>query len=169
MEKGTTLFLFLIFAFVAGDRARAQTDFDRKLNSLYRHTVPLVRPSGLKQAMGKGENVVLLDARTMEEYTVSHLPSARYVGFKKFDMDGVQQIDKDAMIVVYCTVGYRSEKIGEKLLGMGFTHVKNLYGGILQWANEGLPLLNGQNEPTDSVHTYSRGWGTWLQRGTKVY
>jgi hypothetical protein len=70
---------------------------------------------------------------------------------------------------VYCSVGYRSERIGEKLLKLGYTDVVNLYGGIFEWKNQGLDVYNSSNYPTDSVHTYNKSWGKWLVKGIKVY
>ena len=49
---------------------------------------------------------------------------------------------KSDTIVLYCSIGYRSEKIGEKLVEMGYGHVFNLYGGIFEWVNRDLPVYN---------------------------
>ncbi|MEQ8364679.1 MAG: rhodanese-like domain-containing protein [Cyclobacteriaceae bacterium] len=167
MEKKA--FILLAFVFVALSGLQAQTAYDKKLESLYKNTVPQIKPSDVKLKMEEGKQIVLLDTRSPEEYNVSHLPGARFVDYKAFQSKDVIQIDKNAEIVVYCTVGYRSERIGEKLLDMGFTNVKNLYGGIFQWANEERLLWDIRNQPTDSVHTYSRSWSSWLQHGIKVY
>lgn len=75
---------------------------------------------------------------------------------------------KFALVIVYCSVGYRSERIGEKLQDAGFINVQNLYGGIFKWVNEGMPVYNSIG-PTKQVHGYSRSWGVWLQKGEKVY
>jgi len=71
-------------------------------------------------------------------------------------------IDKDAPIVIYCSVGYRSEKIGEKLQKAGYKNVINLWGGIFDWANLKLPLVNEDEEKVTSVHPYDENWGRWL-------
>ena len=71
--------------------------------------------------------------------------------------------------MVCCSVGARSEKIGAQLRQAGFTNVRNLYGGIFEWVNEGQPVVTGANRPTDRVHAYSPTWGIWLKRGQKVY
>tara|TARA_B100000768_G_C11171243_1_gene328804 strand:+ start:178 stop:360 length:183 start_codon:yes stop_codon:yes gene_type:complete len=46
-------------------------------------------------------------------------------------------INKSDIIIVYCTIGYRSEKISEELKLKGYKYVYNLYGGIIQWVNKG--------------------------------
>lgn len=167
MEK--KVFILIAFVLTVIPALQAQTAYDRKLDSLYKNTVPQIKPSDLKIKMDAWRHIVLLDTRGPEEYLVSHIPGAVFVNYNEFKFNDVAQIDRDAEIIVYCSVGYRSERIGEKLLDMGFTNVKNLYGGIFQWANEGRPLLNKQKRSTDSVHTYSRSWSSWLQRGIKVY
>ncbi len=81
----------------------------------------------------------------------------------------VEKLNKDSPIIVYCSVGYRSERVGEKLKSAGFKNVKNLYGGIFQWVNEGHPVVNKKDHWTDSVHTYNKNWSQWLTKGIKVY
>lgn len=159
--------VFLIIFVVASIAALAQSAFDKKLKSLYKNTVPQIEAEAIKPKIGKG--VVLLDTRSEEEYRVSHIPGAALVNYDKFNSKDVQQIDRQAEVIVYCTVGYRSERIGEKLLEMGFTNVKNLYGGIFNWVNEEGTLINNLDQPTDSVHTYSKSWSPYLERGVKVY
>ena len=66
-------------------------------------------------------------------------------------------------------MGYRSERIGEKLQKMGFTNVKNLYGGIFDWKNQDFEVVGMDNLATDSVHTYNKSWSKWLYKGIKVY
>jgi 3-mercaptopyruvate sulfurtransferase SseA len=81
----------------------------------------------------------------------------------------VEGFPKQSNVVVYCSVGYRSERVGEKLLGAGYQHVHNLYGSLFEWVNEGNPVVDKQEKPTQRVHAYSRLWGVWLKRGEKVY
>ena len=81
----------------------------------------------------------------------------------------VEDLDKDKPVILYCSVGYRSEKIGERLQEMGFTEVYNLYGGIFDWKNKDNPVVNTHQNPTDSVHTYNKNWSKWLTKGVKVY
>ena len=70
---------------------------------------------------------------------------------------------------MYCSVGYRSEKISEKLIAAGFTDVSNLYGGIFEWVNIGRPVYKASNQKTNRVHTYNKEWSKWLRTGIKVY
>lgn len=141
------------------------SEFKHMLDSMYSHTVPLISVDSLKNL----KNVYLLDTREKEEFEVSHLKNARNVGYIWFDMRKVYDIPKDANIIVYCSVGYRSEKIGEKLRRNGYKNVFNLYGSIFEWANEGYPLYKSNGVQTTEIHTYNKNWAKWVERGTKVY
>ena len=110
-----------------------------------------------------------LDARAENEYQVSHIRGATWVGYEEFNLEKVSKQNKTDPIVIYCSVGYRSEKIGEKLIEAGFTNVSNLYGGIFEWVNQGNTIVNKKGEKTPNIHAYSKTWGIWLTKGVKVY
>jgi predicted sulfurtransferase len=97
------------------------------------------------------------------------LKNARFVGFKEFDIESVKDISKNAPIVVYCSIGVRSEKIGEKLLAAGYTNVRNCYGSIFEWVNQGNVVVDMDNKPTQKVHAYNKKWGVWVKKGERVY
>jgi 3-mercaptopyruvate sulfurtransferase SseA len=73
-----------------------------------------------------------------------------------------------ATIVLYCSVGMRSEKIGKKLLEAGYKNVYNLYGSLFEWVNQGKPVYKKNGVQTSEIHTYSESWSRWLSRGTIV-
>jgi rhodanese-related sulfurtransferase len=159
------LFLMLFSWF----KPNAQTNsraYKLMLEGMYKHTVPTVSCSELRKEQKK---VVLLDTRAQREYEVSHLPEARWVGYDEFDLKKVENLPKDTPIVVYCTVGVRSERVGEKLKAAGYQNVRNLYGSIFEWVNQDNPVVDNQGKPTQKVHAYSRTWGVWLNKGEKVY
>jgi rhodanese-related sulfurtransferase len=134
--------------------------FDAMLSALLRHSVSELRARETQLL----EKYVLLDARESEEFQVSHLPRARWIGYKDFALQRLSGIDKQAPIVVYCSVGYRSEKIAEQLQAAGYRHVYNLVGGIFEWANHDKPLIDNHGKPTRAVHPYDQVWGRWLKK-----
>ncbi|WP_375580995.1 rhodanese-like domain-containing protein [Marivirga tractuosa] len=160
----------MLLSFLQSLVACGQQTYDQKLQSLYKNTVSLIQPQEVKEKLNR-EDVVILDTRSAKEYSVSHLPNAKFVGYDHFDVSQLEVIPKDKEIIVYCSVGYRSEKIGEKLQEAGFENVSNIYGGIFQWKNEDLDVVNQEGEVTDSVHTYNKRWSKWLEegKGIKVY
>lgn len=139
--------------------------FGIMVDALIKESVPVVTCNELKQM----PDAVLFDAREKREYAVSHLPKARWIGYDDFELSRVAGVPKSTPIVVYCSVGYRSEKVGEKLKSAGFTNVRNLYGSLFEWVNQGNPVVDSTGKPTRRVHAYSRTWGIWLNRGEKVY
>lgn len=134
------------------------------LETLYDPKFPIVKP----QQIASLSNYQILDTREKVEFEVSHLSGARWVGYETFTLENVEDLDKNNPVLVYCTVGARSQDIGKILQEAGFTQVYNLYGGIIHWANETKPLV-ADGQQTQKVHTYSKSWGIWLKNGEKVY
>ena len=135
--------------------------FQKKLSSLLHFSTPLIGVVELNEKM-QTQNWVVLDAREREEYEVSHLPGAHFAGYSDFDPSEWSKLPKDQPIAVYCSVGYRSEKITAKLQKQGFTQVFNLYGSIFEWANRDFPLVDAKEDPTNRVHTYNKDWSRWV-------
>lgn len=143
-------------------------DFDQMVENLIEGSVTVIGPDSLKLLKEKNSELVILDAREESEYRVSHIENAIWVGYKDFDIKKIP-VSKSSDIVVYCSVGYRSEKIGEKLQEAGFKNVNNLFGGIFGWKNQGYSVVDSNNNETQKVHAYSKSWGKWLVSGDKVY
>lgn len=139
--------------------------YSAMLRGLLHQSVPFVSVAQLQHQPAP----VLLDTREASEFAVSHLRDARLVGYDTFSLAAVRNLPKDTAIVVYCSVGVRSEKTGARLSQAGFTNVRNLYGGLFEWVNEGQPVYTEANQLTTRVHAYAPSWGIWLQRGDKVY
>ncbi len=113
--------------------------------------------------------VLILDAREPEEFKVSHIEGALEVGFNDFDISILDSFSREKKIVVYCSIGIRSENIGIKLEKSGFENVENLYGGIFEWKNKDYPLVDEKGEATNKVHAFSKSWSKWLKKGKKIY
>ena len=70
---------------------------------------------------------------------------------------------------MYCSLGVRSEDIGEQLKKAGYTNVFNLYGGIFEWKNKGFSVYNNDETLTENVHVCNAYWSQWLLKGNKIY
>ena len=161
------IFLSALLVMTAIYAAQAQVKsgaYRTMLRTLLSHSVPEISVEKAKNSTG----TIFLDAREPNEYEVSHIKDAHFVGYDHFAMDSVAGIAKDTPIIVYCSVGYRSEKISEKLIAAGYTRVSNLYGGIFEWVNEDQPVVDDKGT-TENVHAFNRKWGIWLKKGKKVY
>ena len=159
------LFFLLIGVWKVHAQHVQEPAYQEKLEHLLSDRTPVIDVPQL----AKERKPVLLDARPAEEYDVSHIAGARRVGFGDFDLSRVKDLPKDTAIVVYCSVGYRSEKVTEKLMKAGFTNVKNLYGGIFEWVNTGNTVVDDAGKRTDRVHAYNKSWSRWVTKGVKVY
>lgn len=146
----------------------SQESLDDLLKQYNTHDVPYISVEEL--AMPK-TNAMVLDARERNEFEVSHLKDAIYVGYDHFQLQDItkQLPDKNKPIVVYCSLGIRSEVIASKLKKAGYTNVKNLYGGIFEWKNKNFNVYNAAQKETDSIHVFSKPWSKWLKKGIKVY
>lgn len=166
MQYMRRLIVVLFFISIVGILF-AQPSIDTIIGKLNKNSVEYISVTQLLQ----DSSVVLLDTRKKEEYDVSHIQNAIWVGHRKFKLNLVESkiVDKKAPIVVYCSIGVRSEDIGEKLLKAGYTNVKNLYGGIFEWKNKGLPVFDQSNQETQKVHAFNRYWGKFLKNAEKVY
>lgn len=165
--KKLTLALLAFALVAASTEAVSQVknnSFRLMLKTLLSHSVP----ETTVEKAAADSTAIFLDAREKREFEVSHLPGAIWVGYDGFQLENVAQLARNQRIIVYCSVGYRSEKVSEKLLAAGFSEVSNLVGGIFEWANEGEKVID-ETGPTERVHAFSRIWGIWLKRGKKVY
>ena len=151
-----------IFAIGLNVPAFANPQFEVMLDELLEGSVPQITTVSLAAELNAAkQRPILLDTRPEEEYAVSHLAGALRIGFGDFSLDRLTDLDKTSPVIVYCSVGKRSELIGEKLLAAGFTNVRNLRGGIFQWANQGRSLVDADGA-TRKVHSYNRRWAKWL-------
>jgi rhodanese-related sulfurtransferase len=105
---------------------------------------------------------VLLDVRSAEEYAVSHLPDAQQIDPATQDFSGLPYTP-DTPIVCYCSVGYRSARLCDRLRAAGYQNVRNLEGSIFEWVNQGYSVYQ-QGQAVRSVHPYSAQWGLLLDR-----
>jgi rhodanese-related sulfurtransferase len=159
------LYICLLVMLANQNVAAQSAAFSLMLRGLLSHSVPEISP---KQAISIS-NVVFLDCRTSDEAAISMLPQAHYVGYDDFALHRLKNISKTSPIVTYCTVGYRSEKIAEKLRAAGYTNVHNLVGGIIEWKNQGYTTQTAAGVTTDRVHTHSKSWSIWLKKGVAVW
>lgn len=165
MRKGLLFCVFLSLMFTACK----EKAYHSQLKLLYKHSVPLITADSLAGRLAKGDSILLLDTRSLPEWKVSHLQGASLVEYDAFDAGSLQEINRNQPVVIYCTIGYRSEKIGKQLKEAGFEQVYNLFGGIIEWKNKGYAVVDPSEVPTNRVHTYDRYWGIYLTNGTQVH
>ena len=91
-----------------------------------------------KQMMDSGEEYLLVDVRTREEYTQSRIEGAVLIPVDELSNRAEQEIpDKNTLIILYCRSGRRSEQAAGILADMGYSRVYDM-GGIMDWPYETL-------------------------------
>lgn len=146
--------------------------YDKFLQDELSPAVPILTCYQLAEMLQKRSNrnqLALLDGRSKAEFEVSHLQTAQRVGFKDFSNELVWSINRNAILVVYAASGQESEELGKRLKDMGFKNVYNLYGSIMEWVNQGYPVVDKNNEPTTKVHVGMKKRAKFLKKGKAVY
>ena len=156
-----TLFLFVIWAI---DVSAQQQDFYAFVDNLTSDEIPKITVNELAEK----KEFILLDVRSKAEFDISHIEDAIWVGEKNWDLDKLKKLQLKQNIVVYCSVGFRSEKLAKKLIKRGFSEVYNLYGGVFEWVNQGNSLRN-TNGTTDWIHVFDKSFAKWIKNGNVYY
>lgn len=151
------------------ERKNQTKNLDDLLERYNTGSVPYISVEELRMDYGK---FLVLDTRQLEEYEVSHLPGAIWVGdsFDGIPLSRKREIkNSKKRIIVYCSVGIRSEDFGEEMRDQGFQEVYNLYGSIFAWKDAGYEVVDLEGKSTERVHVYGKKWAEYLKSGIKVY
>jgi rhodanese-related sulfurtransferase len=165
---GPWLFLTLVVLLFVPCLLIAQRPGFFEMVDSYTNDFPTVTPKLLENEWSSGA-VLLLDAREPSEYRVSRIPGARFIGVSLNYEKIRESTPLDTPIVVYCSVGARSQDVAIRLKAMGYTNIRNMYGGIFYWAGLGFPMEDHQGNRTIQVHGYNTEWGKWVWNATAVY
>lgn len=86
-------------------------------------------------------NVVVLDVRTVAEFTEGHIEGAILIdqGQSDFVEKAKATLPIEKKIAIYCRSGRRSANAAGKLADIGYKCV-NLKGGIIAWKEAGKPV-----------------------------
>jgi rhodanese-related sulfurtransferase len=87
--------------------------------------------------------IITLDVRTPGEFNEGHIEGAQLIDFQSGNFESeIATLDKSKTYAVYCRSGSRSGQAVKIMSDAGFTNLYNLDGGVIDWANAGLPLVN---------------------------
>ncbi len=118
-------------------------DLNMKTKSIQTTSQPSPSPSTLgykkitvKEAydmMQKNKNYFLLDVRDKAEYDKRRIDGAISIPLNELKSRAANELkDKNALILIYCTMGQKSEEASKELVKMGYTNIYN-FGGINDW------------------------------------
>ena len=142
-------------------------DFEKQVENDY-SAVGSLLPHQAHDLLKAGADVLLLDVRNADEFQLSHLPGAVWVdpdiAIGQF-MDRFGSQIAGRQVLLYCSVGVRSSRLGERIrsaaAARGATGVYNIRGGIFAWHNYGKRLVMAKGQ-TELVHPYSTRWSRYL-------
>ncbi len=96
--------------------------------------------SDLKTRLDSGDELLVLDVRTPEEYTQDgHIAGATLLPLQELPQR-MGELEKDQPIACFCRSGNRSRTACEQLAQAGFTKLVNVDGGISAWKAAGYPV-----------------------------
>lgn len=102
----------------------------------------LLGPEEAYARIQSGEDLLVVDVRTREEYDAAHLPGALLLPNEEIGAQRPEALaDLHQTIFLYCRSGVRSKAAALKLVDMGYTRVYDI-GGIINWPYETVSTAN---------------------------
>jgi len=88
------------------------------------------------ELIASGTDVVIVDVRSEMEFLAGHIADSVLLPVDEI-ADRAEDIllDKDAVILVICQFGNRSQVASQMLANLGFLHIYDM-GGIMSWPGE---------------------------------
>lgn len=96
-----------------------------------------VTPQDVQGMQERGEDVVLLDCRDLQEVNLGKIPNAVHISRGTLETKVEAAIPRDAHLVIYCASGNRSAFAAVTLAEMGYQNVASMSGGFRGWAESG--------------------------------
>ena len=137
-----------------------------KMYGEYQFDFPSAREISVEEfvELREREDILLVDVREPEERAVSGIPGA----VSKEEFEGLKKKGTHPLVVVYCTIGYRSGRYVEGLNDEGID-AYNLKGSILSWVHAGHPVVDPEGNETDRVHVYGARWNLLPQKYEAIW
>ncbi len=119
----TTLLIVVMYCFMACVNAS-----DNKSNDI------ILEPVEYMESLRADSSAYLLDVRRASEYAQGHIPGAAQLDVTNEPefLKGIESLDKDKTIYIYCRSGRRSRIAAKHLIDKGF-NVVDLKGGYSAW------------------------------------
>lgn len=78
---------------------------------------------------------IIIDVREPEEYIAAHIPGVPLIPMNDIPVCA-EELDRDQEYIFVCRSGHRSLMVAKYLQGLGFKHIYNYLGGMLEWDKE---------------------------------
>ncbi|HTY02868.1 MAG TPA: rhodanese-like domain-containing protein [Rhodocyclaceae bacterium] len=141
-RKLLTMLLAAAGLMPAGIPALAADKTPEQLIGEARAAIRQVSVDEVKHMIDTRENIVILDVRDQNELADGRISGAINIsrGMLEF-MAGSMLPDKNAKIVVYCSLDMRGPMATRTLNQLGYHHAVNMTGALKAWQAAGYPLV----------------------------
>jgi adenylyltransferase/sulfurtransferase len=89
----------------------------------------------LKARMDAGTAPIVIDVREPHEHQICQIPGATLIPMAQVP-HRLAEFDPSQEVVVHCRSGARSAQVVAFMRQRGFTHARNLAGGVLAWIDQ---------------------------------
>lgn len=110
-------------------------------------SVQTITPEELRQKLGDGSAIDLIDVRTPVEYREVHAKQARNVPLDRLDPKTLMESrngSSEEPLYVICRTGNRADRACRKFDAAGYSNIVNVEGGTVGWEQAGLPVVHGK-------------------------
>lgn len=109
-----------------------------------RSSAQIISPIDAQTLINNSQNdisLVVLDVRTVDEFSTGHLAGAQNIDFYASNFQAqLSALDRAKTYLVYCRTGSRSGQTIATLHSLGFDKLYDLKGGIQAWQVMSLPV-----------------------------
>ena len=103
--------------------------FKKLIKKIYRHKENITIKEML-EILKTNSNAVLLDVRSSQEYIEGHIRGSINIPGYDIEKQAKNKLNKDSIIIVYCSAGIRSKRAIQILEKLGYENLYNVEGGI---------------------------------------
>lgn len=144
-KKLLSLIVLVATISVAACQQKASSEDDVKV---------VLSPAEFETKVSETKEAIVLDVCTPNEFGQQHINNAVNINYHADGFEThLEQMDKEKPYFVYCWAGSRSAKAAKLMRDIGFKHVFELKGGIVNWMKQNKPVKSGIKNPvTHSLH-----------------
>lgn len=104
-----------------------------------------IAPEQAQAMLAAGEITLVIDTRELHEWQAGHIDGSVLVPVPSAELEVLARLKQlapstDQAVLVHCRSGVRSLRVMPQIAAYGFRRIYHLPGGILSWAQAGLPL-----------------------------
>ena len=96
-----------------------------------------VTPEQVLDMQQRGERIVLLDVRDLQEVNLGKIPGTLHISRGNLETRVESQIPRDAHVIIYCASGRRSIFAADTMQTMGYSNVASMATGFRGWCEAG--------------------------------